>query len=80
MSATLSVMARPGQPDPGLLVRLPGEGTVAEDAARIFAQPDQWLTQAHPGLAGRSPAECLAAGDEASVRDLLRRIRYAPVA
>ena len=60
--------------------RLPGEGTVAEDAAEIFAAPDHWLAQPHPELAGRSPADCLAQGDEAAVRALLRRLRYAPIA
>jgi len=79
MSATLSRMISPRLPRPDPAARLPGEGTVAEEAARLFAQPDQWLAQPHPELAGRSPAECLAAGDETVVRSLLRRIRYAPM-
>jgi len=59
---------------------LPGEGSVMEDAGQIFASAEAWMRQPHPELAGQSPAECLASGDEESVRALLRRIRYAPVA
>jgi uncharacterized protein (DUF2384 family) len=80
MSASLA--ARPSQTwrqrDPG--ARLPGERSVAEEAADIFADPDAFLCAPHPELGGRSPADCMTAGDEVAVRHLLRRIRYAPVA
>jgi Protein of unknown function (DUF2384) len=56
--------------------RLPGEGSVSDAAGEIFADPNGWMSQEHPMLAGRSPQECIDAGDEQAVWDLLRTIRY----
>jgi hypothetical protein len=55
---------------------LDGEGSLAEEAKKIFADPDQWMQQRHPMLGGRSPQECIDASDEQPVRDLLRSIKY----
>jgi hypothetical protein len=56
--------------------RLPDESSLPDEVAKIFADPDEWMRQKHPMLAGRSPAECIAAGDEQAVWDLLRNIKY----
>ena len=56
--------------------RLPGEGSLADEASQIFADPDEWLRREHPMLGGRSPQECIDAGDEQAVWDLLRNIKY----
>jgi hypothetical protein len=55
--------------------RLPNEGTIAEDAAEIFEDPQTWLSTAHPSLGGKRPLDCIGAPDEQAVRDLLRTIR-----
>lgn len=60
--------------------RLPDEGSVEDEAREIFSDPDDWMRQRNPNLAGRSPRDCLDQGDEQPVRDLLRRIRYIPYA
>lgn len=57
----------------GLLL---GEGSIRNEAGEIFADPGAWMHQEHAMLAGRSPQECVDAGDEQAVRDLLRTIRY----
>ncbi len=56
--------------------RLPGEGSVRDEAGEIFADPGAWMNQKHPMLAGRSPQECIDGGDEQAVWDLLRTIKY----
>lgn len=56
--------------------RLPGEGSLADAARQIFADPDEWMRREHPMLGGRSPQECIDAGDEQPVWDLLRNIKY----
>jgi hypothetical protein len=53
---------------------LPGEMDIRSEAAKIFAEPDEWMRRKHPMLGGRSPDECLEAKDEQPVRDLLRTI------
>ena len=60
--------------DPG--GRLPGEGSIRDAAGEIFADPSGWMHQKHPMLAGRSPQECIDAGEEQAVWDLLRSIKY----
>ena len=44
------------------------------------SQADEWLTERHPSLGGRSPQDCIDEGDDRAVRDLLRRILFAPYA
>lgn len=56
--------------------RLPGEGSLAEEASQIFADPDEWMHREHPMLGGRPPQECVDAGDGQQVWDLLRNIKY----
>ena len=56
---------------------LPGEGSIRDEAGEIFADPAGWMQQKHPMLAGRSPQECINAGDEQAVRELIRTIKYA---
>jgi hypothetical protein len=56
--------------------RLPGEGGIRDLAGEIFADPGGWMSQRHPLLAGRSPQECIDAGDDQAVWDLLRSIKY----
>jgi hypothetical protein len=55
---------------------LPGEGSIRDEAGEIFADPGGWMYEKHPMLAGRAPQECIDAGDEQAVRDLLRTIKY----
>ncbi|MEI9989546.1 MAG: antitoxin Xre/MbcA/ParS toxin-binding domain-containing protein [Rhizomicrobium sp.] len=55
---------------------LPGEGSVLEEVARIFDNPNEWLMQEHPLLGGRSPQDCIDADDGQAVRDLLRGIVF----
>ena len=55
---------------------LPGEGGIRDEAGEVFADPGGWMGQMHPMLAGRSPQECIDAGDEQAVRDLFRTIKY----
>ena len=57
---------------------LPGEGSVEDEARKIFADPDEWMRRENANLAGRSPRDCLDQGDVQAVRDLLRRIKYVP--
>jgi len=56
--------------------RLAGEGSLPEEAKQIFADPDEWMRREHPMLGGRTPQECIDTGDEQSVWDLLRNIKY----
>jgi hypothetical protein len=56
--------------------RLPGEGSLADEASQIFADPDEWMRREHPMLGGRSPQDFIDAGDEQPVWDLLRNIKY----
>lgn len=56
--------------------RLPGESSLPDEARQIFADPDQWMHREHPMLGGRSPQQCVDAGDEQAVWDLLRNIKY----
>lgn len=56
--------------------RFSDEGSLADEASQIFADPDEWMHRKHPMLAGRSPQECVDAGDEQAVWDLLRSIKY----
>ncbi len=56
--------------------RLPGEGSLTDEAGKIFADPDEWMHREHPMLGGRTPQECIDAGEEQSVWDLLRTIKY----
>jgi uncharacterized protein (DUF2384 family) len=58
------------------LKSLPGEKDIEGEAADMFANAEQWMTQKHPLLGGRSPRECVAAGDAQSVRDLLRNLKF----
>lgn len=60
--------------DPG--ARLPGEGSIRDTAGEIFADPSGWMHEKHAMLAGRSPQECIDAGDEEAVWNLLRSIKY----
>ncbi len=62
------------QADP--LTPLPDEQSILQEAGKIFSNVPEWLTQQHPMLGGRTPEECLDAGDEQSVRDLLRSIKF----
>jgi uncharacterized protein (DUF2384 family) len=56
--------------------RFPSEAGLVDEASTIFADPDDWMHRQHPMLAGRSPQECVDAGDEQAVWDLLRNIKY----
>lgn len=56
--------------------RLNGEQNLADEASQIFARPDEWMHQEHPMLGGRTPQQCIDAGDEQPVWDLLRNIKY----
>jgi hypothetical protein len=56
--------------------RLPGETSLWDEASKVFADPDEWMRQKHPLLAGRSPQECIDANDGQAVWDLLRDIEY----
>ncbi len=48
--------ATPQRVDPAR--RLPGEGSLEDEANQIFADPDEWMHREHPMLGGRSPQEC----------------------
>lgn len=56
--------------------RLPGEGSLADEAGQIFADPDEWMRREHPMLGGRTPQQCVDAGEQQAVWDLLRNIKY----
>ena len=56
--------------------RLPGEGSLMDEVRQIFADPSEWLDQRNPLLGGRSPRECIDAGEEQLVWDQLRSIKY----
>ena len=56
--------------------RLPGEGSLADEAGQIFDNPDEWMRREHPMLGARSPEQCIADGDEQLIWDLLRNIKY----
>jgi uncharacterized protein (DUF2384 family) len=56
--------------------RFPEEAGLLEEATTIFASPEEWMRDRHPMLGGRSPQECIDAGDEQMVWDLLRNIKY----
>jgi uncharacterized protein (DUF2384 family) len=56
--------------------RLPGEGSLLDEARKIFADADQWMHTAHPLLGGRTPQDCIDGGDEQLVWDLLRNIKH----
>jgi hypothetical protein len=56
--------------------RLPGEGSLEDEVGKIFADPDAWMKREHPMLGERSPQQCINAGDEQAVWDLLRNIKY----
>jgi hypothetical protein len=56
--------------------RFPDEASLADEVGNIFADPNEWMRQQHPLLAGRSPKECVDAGDEQAVWDLLHNIKY----
>jgi hypothetical protein len=56
--------------------RLPGERSLADEVRKVFADPDAWLRQQHPLLGGRTPRDCIDAGDEQLVWDLLRNIKH----
>ena len=71
---TMATGARLQRIDPA--ERLPGERSLADELGQIFADPGEWMRQQHPMLAGRSPQECIDAGDEQLVWDLLRNIKY----
>jgi hypothetical protein len=72
---TMSFMSSGDPSSLASLRKLPGEGSVLESAAEIFSAPEAWLNLKNPLLGGRSPEECIAAGDEQSVWDLLRSIK-----
>jgi len=55
--------------------RLPDEGSIEQEAAEIFEDPDRWLASEHALLGGKRPRDCIGAPDEQAVRDLLRTIR-----
>lgn len=55
---------------------LPSEKELWDEAREIFSQPDKWMTERHPMLDGRSPQDCIQAGDQQLVRDLVRNIKY----
>jgi hypothetical protein len=56
--------------------RLPGEGSLADEAGQIFDNPDEWMRREHPMLGARSPQQCIDDGDEQLVWGLLRNIKY----
>jgi hypothetical protein len=56
--------------------RLPGESSLSDEVGEIFVDPNAWMHQKHPMLAGRSPQESVDAGDEQAVWDLLHNIKY----
>jgi hypothetical protein len=62
---------------------LPDAGPIAEElpdvraeAAKYFDDPKIWLESPNVYLAGKSPTEAIRKGDDAAVRDILRRIKY----
>ena len=55
---------------------LSDEGELWDEAREIFSRPDKWMTERHPMLDGRSPRDCIQAGDQQLVRDLVRTIKY----
>lgn len=56
--------------------QLSGEGSLSDEAGQIFADPDEWMHREHPMLGGRTPQQCVDAGQEQAVWDLLRTIKY----
>lgn len=56
--------------------RLLGEQHLQDEVQQIFAEPGEWMHQEHPLLGGRTPSECVDAGDEQLVWDLVRNIKY----
>jgi hypothetical protein len=56
--------------------RLPDEGSITEEADRLFEDSDTWLSTEHPSLGGKRPRDCIGSADEQAVRDLLRTIRH----
>ena len=49
---------------------------IRKEASKFFKNVDKWLATENSNLAGRTPNEVIGSGDEAIVRDLLRRIKY----
>ena len=56
--------------------KLEGEDSPEKEAAKLFENPDEWLSHPHPLLGGRTPRDCVKQGDEYAVRNLLRQIRF----
>jgi hypothetical protein len=56
--------------------RLASEHDLLEEARQIFAEPRQWIRQKNPLLGGLTPQECIDAGDEQLVWDLMCNIKY----
>ena len=77
MSSSVPPLLGPGIAGPrrSPLDRLPGEGTVEQEAADIFEDSERWLSTEHALLGGKRPRDCIGAPDEQAVRDLLRTIR-----
>lgn len=59
---------------------LPGEGSIREEAEKVFSNPILWMNRPHPMLDGRTPQQCVDEEDEQPVRDLIRRVKYVPFA
>jgi hypothetical protein len=62
------------------LDRLPDEGSIEQEAADIFEEPERWLSSEHALLGGKRPRDCIGSPDEQAVRDLLRTIRRIGIA
>jgi hypothetical protein len=56
--------------------RLADERHLLDEARQIFAEPHQWMRRENPLLGGLTPRECIDAGDEQRVWDLMRNIKY----
>lgn len=72
--------------EPGLLTlrqnprdRLPGEGSIEDEADALFEDGRAWLHTEHPMLGAQRPIDLIGTPREQQVRDLLRRIRFIPV-
>lgn len=77
MSSSVPPLSGPGVMGRGRnpVDRLPGEGTIEQEAAEIFEDPERWLSTEHALLGGKRPRDCIGTSDEQTVRDLLRTIR-----
>ena len=57
----------------------PTSDELRTEAKQALPDGEQWLVTRHPLLSGRTPADCLAAGEVEVVNDLLHSILYVGV-